>query len=107
MSWTRCCNSSFPRHPAQGWGKVGIALQAAKAAPCIISLDELDALVPARGSTGGGTDQIYASVVSTMLALMDGIADRGEVRDVTVTFGMQLQGSKDEAGKQYRSLVSC
>jgi hypothetical protein len=28
--------------PAQGWVTVGIALQAAKAATCIISLDELD-----------------------------------------------------------------
>ncbi len=55
-------------------------LQAAAQAPAIIFLDELDGLVPARGQAGsGGSDQIYASVVSTMLALMDGVADRGAV----------------------------
>ena len=54
-------------------------IQAAAKAPSIIFLDELDGLVPSRAQQEGGSDQIYASVVSTMLALMDGIADRGAV----------------------------
>lgn len=54
-------------------------VQAAAQAPAIIFLDELDGLVPARSQASSGSDQIYASVVSTMLALMDGVADRGAV----------------------------
>ncbi|KAK9815637.1 hypothetical protein WJX72_007259 [[Myrmecia] bisecta] len=53
--------------------------EASRAAPSIIFLDELDGLVPARSARSGGSDQIYASVVSTLLALMDGITDRGAV----------------------------
>lgn len=107
--------------------------QAARRAPAIIFLDELDALVPCRSARAGGGDQIYASgaaclmscgllelqvgglcgvgecrrcaddrptttvsslpvaapsssalrtldaVVSTLLSLMDGVTDRGEV----------------------------
>ena len=55
------------------------SFQAAAKAPSIIFLDELDGLVPSRAQQEGGSDQIYASVVSTVLALMDGIADRGSV----------------------------
>ncbi len=54
--------------------------QARRRAPSIVFLDELDALVPPRSvSATGGTDQIYASVVSTLLALLDGLEDRGQV----------------------------
>lgn len=62
--------------------------QAARRAPSIIFLDELDGLVPARATAGGarsGGDQIYASVAATMLALMDGVADRGAVVVVGAT----------------------
>ena len=53
--------------------------QAAKRAPAIIFLDELDGLVPSRAQREGGQDQVFASVVSTLLALMDGLHDRGRV----------------------------
>ncbi|KAL4451600.1 hypothetical protein ABPG75_007262 [Micractinium tetrahymenae] len=53
--------------------------EAGRRAPAIIFLDELDALVPARAARAGGSDQIYASVVSTLLTLMDGVTDRGSV----------------------------
>lgn len=53
--------------------------QAARCAPSIIFLDELDGLVPARSSNSSGGDQVFASVVSTLLALMDGVVDRGAV----------------------------
>ncbi|GAX79023.1 hypothetical protein CEUSTIGMA_g6463.t1 [Chlamydomonas eustigma] len=53
--------------------------EARRRAPSIIFLDELDALVPERSVRGGTGDQIYASIVSTLLALMDGVRERGHV----------------------------
>lgn len=44
--------------------------------PSIIFFDELDGLAPVRSSK---QDQIHASIVSTLLALMDGLDSRGEV----------------------------
>lgn len=64
---------------------VRTVVQAAKLAPSIIFLDEIDGLLPARSTREGGSDQIYASVVTTMLALMDGISDRGSVVVVAAT----------------------
>lgn len=54
-------------------------MQAARQAPAIIFLDELDGLAPARAVREGGADQTYASLVSTLLSLMDGLHDRGHV----------------------------
>ena len=50
-------------------------------APSIIFFDELDGLAPARGSGrgGGGGELAQHSVVATLLALMDGLSDRGDV----------------------------
>lgn len=59
--------------------------QAGRRAPSIIFLDELDGLAPARSTRGNSTDAIYASVVSTLLALMDGLTDRGSVIVIGVT----------------------
>ena len=54
--------------------------QAQQAAPSIIFFDELDGLAPARAAGGrGAQDAIHASVVATLLALMDGLHDRGQV----------------------------
>lgn len=50
--------------------------QAAQMKPSIIFFDELDGLAPVRSSR---QDQIHASIVSTLLALMDGLDNRGEV----------------------------
>lgn len=44
--------------------------------PSIIFFDELDGLAPVRSSR---QDQVHASIVSTLLALMDGLDDRGDV----------------------------
>ncbi|CAI4231957.1 unnamed protein product [Auanema sp. JU1783] len=44
--------------------------------PSIIFFDEIDGLAPVRSSR---QDQIHASIVSTLLALMDGLDNRGEV----------------------------
>lgn len=44
--------------------------------PAIIFFDEIDGLAPVRSSR---QDQIHSSIVSTLLALMDGLDDRGEL----------------------------
>ena len=51
-------------------------LQAYQMRPSIIFFDEIDGLAPVRSSR---QDQIHASIVSTLLALMDGLDNRGEV----------------------------
>ena len=43
-------------------------------APCVIFIDEIDSLVPARGS-GGNEPQATARVVNTILAEMDGLEE--------------------------------
>ena len=54
-----------------------LLFQQAKAAqPSIIFFDEIDGLAPCRSSK---QDQIHASIVSTLLALMDGLDSRGQV----------------------------
>jgi ATP-dependent 26S proteasome regulatory subunit len=50
--------------------------QARRHQPAIIFFDEIDGLAPVRSSK---QDQIHASIVSTLLALMDGLDDRGQV----------------------------
>ncbi|XP_022910734.1 ATPase family AAA domain-containing protein 2-like isoform X2 [Onthophagus taurus] len=50
--------------------------QAAEMKPSIIFFDEIDGLAPIRSSR---QDQVHASIVSTLLALMDGLDNRGEV----------------------------
>jgi SpoVK/Ycf46/Vps4 family AAA+-type ATPase len=72
----------------------GVFQAAAKQKPCVILLDELDAIAPARsdgdgggakggGGGGGGEDQMSARVVSTLLTIMDG-AQSAEVRACSV-----------------------
>jgi len=50
--------------------------QAYKMRPSIIFFDEIDGLAPVRSSR---TDSNYSSIVSTLLAMMDGLDSRGEV----------------------------
>ncbi|XP_042560325.1 ATPase family AAA domain-containing protein 2-like isoform X1 [Clupea harengus] len=50
--------------------------QAYQMRPAIIFFDEIDGLAPVRSSR---QDQIHSSIVSTLLALMDGLDHRGEV----------------------------
>ncbi|CAN0292961.1 unnamed protein product [Laminaria digitata] len=50
--------------------------QARRHQPSIIFFDEIDGLAPVRSVK---QDQIHASVVSTLLALMDGLDSRGQV----------------------------
>jgi hypothetical protein len=50
--------------------------QAKEVRPSIIFFDELDGLAPVRSSK---QDQIHASIVCTLLALMDGLDSRGDI----------------------------
>lgn len=52
--------------------------RARQVAPCIIFIDELDALVPPRGS-GVGEPQVTERVVNTLLAEMDGVEEMQSV----------------------------
>ncbi len=48
--------------------------RARQVAPCVIFIDEMDSLVPARG-TGAGEPQVTERIVNTILAEMDGIEE--------------------------------
>jgi transitional endoplasmic reticulum ATPase len=54
----------------------GIFEQARKSSPCIIFLDELDAIAPKRENVQG---EVEKRVVAQLLALMDGLEARGQV----------------------------
>ncbi|GFE73117.1 CDC48 family AAA ATPase [Novosphingobium sp. TCA1] len=50
--------------------------RARQVAPCVIFIDEIDSLVPARGMGGGGGEpQVTGRVVNTILAEMDGMEE--------------------------------
>ena len=51
--------------------------EARRCQPAIIFFDEIDGLAPVRSAK---QDQVHASVVATLLALMDGLDARGQVR---------------------------
>ena len=60
--------------------------RARQVAPCVIFIDEIDSLVPARGSGGGlGEPQVTARVVNTMLAEMDGMEELQSIVVVAAT----------------------
>ncbi|MEO6040360.1 MAG: CDC48 family AAA ATPase, partial [Croceibacterium sp.] len=52
--------------------------RARQVAPCVIFIDEIDSLVPARGS-GIGEPQVTSRVVNTFLAEMDGMEDLNSI----------------------------
>ncbi|MXO65440.1 CDC48 family AAA ATPase [Altericroceibacterium endophyticum] len=52
--------------------------RARQVAPCVIFIDEIDSLVPARG-TGGNEPQVTARVVNTILAEMDGMEELNSI----------------------------
>ena len=54
----------------------GIFEQARKSAPCIIFLDEIDAIAPKRENVQG---EVEKRVVAQLLALMDGLETRGQI----------------------------
>ena len=52
--------------------------RARSVAPCVVFIDEIDSLVPARGS-GAGEPQVTGRVVNTILAEMDGLEEMQSV----------------------------
>jgi transitional endoplasmic reticulum ATPase len=52
--------------------------RARQVAPCVVFIDEIDSLVPARGS-GGNEPQVTGRVVNTILAEMDGMEELSSV----------------------------
>jgi AAA family ATPase len=52
--------------------------------PCIVVLDELDAICPARSDTGGGGSEVEQRVVATLLTLLDGFSEDEDERVVVV-----------------------
>jgi transitional endoplasmic reticulum ATPase len=52
--------------------------RARQVAPCVIFIDEIDSLIPARGS-GIGEPQVTSRVVNTFLAEMDGMEDLNSI----------------------------
>jgi AAA family ATPase len=62
--------------------------QAKEKSPCIVVLDEVDALVPSRdgGAGGGGESEVEKRVVATLLTLLDGMEgeEEGESRVVVI-----------------------
>jgi ATPase family AAA domain-containing protein 2 len=71
--------------------------EAKKVQPSIIFFDEIDGLAPVRSSK---QDQIHASIVSTLLALMDGMDGRGQV----IVIGKQLLSLLDRFSVERKSL---
>ena len=54
--------------------------EAQKCAPSVIFFDEMDGLAPNRANQSmSDSSNIHASVVTTLLSLMDGVSDRGQV----------------------------
>ena len=49
--------------------------RARQVAPCILFIDEIDSLVPVRGSGGPGGSQVTERVVNTLLSEMDGLEE--------------------------------
>lgn len=56
--------------------------EASKKAPCIIFIDEIDAIAPKRSETQGDVEK---RVVAQLLALMDGLQSRGQVIVIAAT----------------------
>jgi len=58
--------------------------RARQVAPCVVFIDEIDSLVPARG-TSGNEPQVTARVVNTILAEMDGMEELSSIVVVGAT----------------------
>ncbi len=90
--------------------------RARQVAPCVLFIDEIDSLVPARGS-GAGEPQVTARVVNTILAEMDGMEDLNSIVVIGATNRPTLVdpallrpgrfdelvyvGTPDEAGREH------
>src|SRR5262249_48549313 len=69
----------------------GIFEEARRAAPCIVFLDEIDAIAPRRENVQG---EVEKRVVAQLLSLLDGLVPRGQVIVIAAT---NLPGTIDPA----------
>lgn len=77
--------------------------EAVRHQPSIIFFDEIDGLAPVRSSK---QDQIHSSIVSTLLALMDGLDSRGQVVVVGATNRIDaIDGALRRPGRFDRELL--
>lgn len=77
--------------------------EAEKHQPSIIFFDEIDGLAPVRSSR---QDQIHNSIVSTLLALMDGLDSRGQVVVIGATNRIDaIDGALRRPGRFDRELL--
>ena len=91
--------------------------RARQVAPCVIFIDEIDSLVPARGTSNSGEPQVTARVVNTILAEMDGMEELNSIVVIGATNRPALVdpallrpgrfdelvyvGTPDEAGREH------
>lgn len=59
--------------------------RARSSSPCVVFFDELDSLVPKRGSDGGGGSGVSERVVNQLLTEMDGLESRRSVFVIAAT----------------------
>ena len=59
--------------------------RARSSSPCVIFFDELDSLVPRRGSDGGGSSGVSERVVNQLLTELDGLESRRSVFVIAAT----------------------
>ncbi|RXK42435.1 AAA family ATPase [Tremella mesenterica] len=72
----------------------GVFEEARKKSPCVVVLDEIDALCPKRDGDGG---EVERRVVATLLTLMDGMAEDDEKEKVFVIAATNRPNSIDPA----------
>jgi ribosome biogenesis ATPase len=64
--------------------------RARASAPCVIFFDELDALVPKRGSSYGGGNNVSERIVNQFLTELDGLESRKDVYIIAATNRLEL-----------------
>lgn len=72
----------------------GVFDEAKRQSPCIVVLDEIDALCPRRDGDGG---EVEKRVVATLLTLMDGMGGQDEKERVFVIAATNRPNSIDPA----------
>ncbi len=80
--------------------------RARSVAPCMIFIDEIDSLVPARGS-GQGEPQVTGRVVNTLLAEMDGLEELQSVVVIGATNRPDSGRSRTAAARPVRRAGLC
>ena len=81
--------------------------RARQVAPCVIFIDEIDSLVPARGTEASASRQVTARVVNTFLAEMDGMEDLNSIVLIGATNRPGAGRSRAAAARPLRRAGLC